>query len=56
MAKKYNMTEEDVKSSLGGIDAILYDMKVRKAIELMKETKEKIHLQKHLKLTKYCTI
>ena len=35
-AKKYNMTEEDVKSSLGGNDAILYDIKVRKAIELMK--------------------
>lgn len=36
MAKKYNMTEEDVKSSLGGIDAMIYDMKVRKAIDLMK--------------------
>lgn len=37
MAKKYNMTEEDVKSSLGGIEAMMYDMKVRKAIDLMKE-------------------
>lgn len=40
MAKKYNMTEEDVKNSLGGIDAMIYDMKVRKAIDLMK-TEEK---------------
>lgn len=39
MAKKYNMTEEDVKNSLGGIDAMIYDMKVRKAIDLMKEEK-----------------
>ena len=36
LAKKYNMTEEDVKSSLGGHDAIMYDIKVRKAIDLMK--------------------
>ena len=36
MAQKYNMTEEDVKSSLGGIEAMIYDMKVRKAIDLMK--------------------
>lgn len=40
MAKKYNMTEEDVKSSLGGIEAMMYDMKVRCAIDLMK-TEEK---------------
>ena len=30
------MTEEDVKSSLGGDDAVKYDIKVRKAIDLMK--------------------
>ena len=36
LAKKYNMTEEDVKSSLGGEDAVKYDIKVRKAIDLMK--------------------
>lgn len=36
MAKKYNMTEEDVKNSLGGMNAMLYDIKVRKAIDLMK--------------------
>ena len=36
LAKKYNMTEEDVKSSLGGDDAVKYDIKVRKAIDLMK--------------------
>ena len=40
MAIKYNMTEEDVKKSLGGIDAMIYDLKVRKVIDLMKgETK-----------------
>ena len=31
-----DMTEEDVKSSLGGDDAVKYDIKVRKAIDLMK--------------------
>lgn len=36
LAQKYNMTEEDVKSSLGGNDAVKYDIKVRKAIDLMK--------------------
>ena len=36
LAKKYNMTEEDVKSSLGGDDAVKYDIKVRKVIDLMK--------------------
>jgi len=37
MAIKYNMTEEDVTNSLGGIEAMIYDIKVRKAIDLMKE-------------------
>ena len=41
MAKKYNMAEEDIKNSLGGIDALIYDIKVRKAIDLMKGTTEK---------------
>lgn len=41
MAKKYNMAEEDIKNSLGGIDAMIYDIKVRKAIDLMKGTTEK---------------
>lgn len=36
LAQKYNMTEEDVKSSLGGEDSVKYDIKVRKAIDLMK--------------------
>ena len=36
LAKKYNMTEEDVKSSLGGEESVKYDIKVRKAIDLMK--------------------
>ena len=36
IAQKYNMTEEDVKSSIGGIEELIYDLKVRKAIDLMK--------------------
>ena len=36
MAKTYNMTVEDIKNSIGGIDAIMYDLKVRKVIDLMK--------------------
>ena len=40
MAQKYNMTEEDVKNSLGGIDAMIYDIKVRKALDLMKKEEQ----------------
>lgn len=36
MAIKHNMAEEDVKQYVGGIDAMIYDLKVRRAIELMK--------------------
>lgn len=36
MAIKYNMTEEDVEKSLGGITSVIYDLKVRRAIDLMK--------------------
>ena len=39
MAIKYNMTEEDVEKSLGGITSVIYDLKVRHAIDLMKESK-----------------
>lgn len=39
MAKKYNMTVEDVTQSIGGIEAMKYDLKVKKAIDLMKESK-----------------
>ena len=42
IAKKYNMTESDVEHSLGGINAMIYDLKARKVIDLMKkETKSK---------------
>lgn len=40
MAKKYNATKEEIESSFGGIDALIYDMKVREAIDLMKEEKK----------------
>ncbi len=36
MAKKYNMTDEDVMKSLGGIEAVKYDLQVRRAIDIMK--------------------
>ena len=36
MAKKYNMTTEDVVKNLGGMEAMKYDLEVRKAIEIMK--------------------
>lgn len=39
MAKKYNMTNEDVEKSIGGVDAIKYDLEVRQAIKLMKGEK-----------------
>ena len=37
IAIKHNMTEEDVTNSLGGIEAMIYDLKVRKAVDLMKD-------------------
>lgn len=36
IALEYNMTNEDVISSMGGKNNILFDIKVRKAIDLMK--------------------
>ena len=39
MAKTYNMTAEDVEKSIGGINAMLYDLKVRRAIDIMKGSK-----------------
>lgn len=36
IAKKYNMTDEDVLNSIGGIREVMYDLKIRKAIDLMK--------------------
>ncbi|MEE3342903.1 MAG: trigger factor [Bacilli bacterium] len=39
MAKKYNLTRDDVVNYIGGEDALRFDLKVRKAIEIMKGTK-----------------
>ena len=39
LAKKYNMTNEDVEKSLGGMENIKYDLKFKKAIDLMKNEK-----------------
>lgn len=39
MAKTYNMTVEDIEKSIGGINAMLYDLKVRRAIDIMKGSK-----------------
>ena len=38
LSKKYNMSKEDFLKELGGIDALKYDMVMRKAIEVMKES------------------
>ena len=43
MAKTYNMTAEDVEKSIGGINAMLYDLKVRRAIDIMKGSKQYIN-------------
>lgn len=37
LAIKHNTTEEEVTEALGGLDAMIFDLKVKKAIELMKE-------------------
>ena len=36
LAKEYNMTNEDITKELGGIESIKYDIKVRKAIDVLK--------------------
>ena len=37
MAKKYNLTKDDVVNYIGGKDALEFDLKVRKALEIMKK-------------------
>ena len=36
MAKKYNMTEEEVLKSMGGMEAMKYDLEVKRAIDIIK--------------------
>ena len=36
MAKKYNLTKDDVVNYIGGEEALKFDLKVRKALEIMK--------------------
>ena len=38
LAKKYNMTSEDFLKELGGLEILKYDMTMRKAIDVMKES------------------
>ena len=40
IAKENNVTKEEVIQAFGGKEALSYDLKVKKVIELMKETKE----------------
>lgn len=37
MAEKYNMTKEELVKNLGGLDMLIYDAKMRKAIETLKK-------------------
>ena len=39
MAQQYNMTEEDVKNEIGGMNAMMHEIKVRKALDIMKSSK-----------------
>ena len=39
LAQEYHMTEEDVKSQIGGMSAMLHEVKVRKALDIMKNSK-----------------
>ena len=41
MAKKYNATKEELLQELGDIEVLRYDLKMRKAIDLLKENNEK---------------
>jgi len=38
MSKKYGMSKEDFLKELGGLDILKYDMTMRKAVEVMKES------------------
>lgn len=37
LSKKYNMKKEDFLNAFGGLDMVEYDMKMRKAIEILRE-------------------
>ncbi len=37
MAKKYNTTKEELIKNIGGLDMIIYDTKMRRAMEVLKE-------------------
>ncbi len=37
LAKKYNMEKEEFLKQFGGIEAVKYDLEVRKVIDLLKE-------------------
>ena len=37
MAENYGLTKEDFLAQFGGLDIVKYDMKMRKAIEILKE-------------------
>lgn len=39
LAHEYHMTEEDVKTQIGGMRAMLHEVKVRKALDIMKNGK-----------------
>ena len=39
LAEQYHMTEEDVKGQIGGMGAMLHEVKVRKALDIMKSSK-----------------
>ena len=38
LAKKYNMLSEDFLKELGGLEVLKYDMTMRKAVDVMKES------------------
>ena len=39
LAKKYQMSEEDLVKAFGGLDMIKYDLKMRRAMDILKEEK-----------------
>ena len=39
IAKEYNMTEDDVKKEIGGISGMIHEVKIRKALSIMKGEK-----------------
>jgi trigger factor len=42
MAEQYNMSADNIKQALGGLDTLKADLKVRKAVEFLVENSKSV--------------